>query len=64
MYIVSIDEDTCTGCNLCADGCPARLLTFKEDKKKTYVTGDETECMGCEACVSVCESGAITVIEM
>ena len=64
MFIVSIDEDTCTGCNQCAEGCPARLLTFDEDKKKTYVTGDECECMGCEACVSVCESGAITIMEM
>jgi ferredoxin len=62
--MVSIDEDTCTGCDLCADSCPAELLTFDEEKQKTYVTGDEAECMGCEACIAVCESGAISIIEI
>ena len=64
MFIVSINEDICTGCNLCADGCPAHLLTFDKEKNKTYVSGDEIECMGCEACVSVCESGAVSILEI
>ena len=62
MFIVSIDEDTCTGCNECAPGCPARILSFNGEK--AYVSGDECECMGCEACVMVCPSGAITIMEM
>jgi len=64
VFIVSIDEDTCGGCNLCAEGCPARILSFDDAKKHTYVSGDATECMGCEACTSVCESGAITITEV
>lgn len=64
MFIVSIDEDTCSGCDLCADACPAALLSFDDEKKKTYVTGDSTECMGCEACTAVCESGAVTIMEI
>ncbi len=62
MYVVFIDEDTCTGCDLCAESCPARILSF--DGEKTVVSGDATECMGCEACTSVCESGAVTITEM
>ncbi|MDR0433693.1 MAG: 4Fe-4S binding protein [Gracilibacteraceae bacterium] len=64
MYIVSIDEALCSGCDSCADGCPARILSFDSDKGVTYVSGDETECMGCEACVAVCPSEAITITEM
>jgi ferredoxin len=62
MYIVSIDEDACTGCDSCAGGCPAHILGF--DGNKAIITGDECECMGCEACVLVCPSGAITITEM
>lgn len=64
MFMVSIDEDTCAGCGECAEGCPARILSFDGEKKKACVSGDATECMGCEACVSVCPSGAITITEM
>jgi len=61
MFIVSIDEELCTGCDACAAGCPAEILSFNE---KAYVSGDEAECMGCDACVLVCESGAITIMEI
>lgn len=62
MYIVAIDESTCTGCNSCVDPCPAHILSFADDH--AYVSGDEAECLGCLSCVSLCPSGAITVTEM
>ena len=61
MFIVTIDEDLCTGCDGCAAGCPAGILGFNE---KAYVSGDQAECMGCEACTEVCESGAISIMEV
>ena len=61
MFIVSIDEDLCTGCDSCAAGCPAEILGFNE---KAFISGDEADCMGCEACVVVCETGAITIMEL
>ncbi|MDR1604937.1 MAG: 4Fe-4S dicluster domain-containing protein [Gracilibacteraceae bacterium] len=64
MYIVSIDDDQCSGCDSCADGCPARILSFDRSRGKAYVSGDEAECMGCEACVAVCPGGAIIITEM
>ncbi len=62
MYMVSINEDKCTGCDMCAESCPARILSFNGEK--TVVSGDATECMGCEACISVCPSGAVSITEM
>ncbi|NLO02481.1 MAG: 4Fe-4S binding protein [Bacteroidales bacterium] len=62
MFVVTIDEDTCGGCGLCAEGCPARILGFNGEK--AFISGDETECMGCEACITVCESGAISIMEI
>jgi len=61
MFIVSIDEELCTGCDACAAGCPAEILDFNG---KAFVSGDEADCMGCDACVLVCESGAITIMEI
>ncbi|CFX70692.1 4Fe-4S ferredoxin-type, iron-sulphur binding domain [Syntrophomonas zehnderi OL-4] len=62
MFIVAIDEEICTGCNECTEGCPARILGFNGEK--AFVSGDPTECMGCEACTSVCPSEAISVTEV
>lgn len=62
MYIVTIDEDECSGCNSCTDSCPAKILEFVNDK--AVVTGDETECMGCESCTTVCPTGAISIMEI
>ena len=61
MFIVSIDEALCSGCDGCAASCPAEILGFNE---KAFVSGDAADCMGCQACVDVCESGAITIMEM
>ncbi|MDR2493348.1 MAG: 4Fe-4S dicluster domain-containing protein [Coriobacteriales bacterium] len=60
--MVTINDDSCSGCDACADGCPASILEFNGEK--SFVAGDPCECMGCEACVAVCESGAIVVTEL
>jgi NAD-dependent dihydropyrimidine dehydrogenase PreA subunit len=62
VFIVSIDPDQCSGCNACADGCPAHLLKFNGEK--TEVAGEETDCMGCESCITVCPTGAVSITEM
>lgn len=62
MYIVSIDQDQCSGCAGCTEGCPAQLLKFNGEKAE--IDGDETECMGCESCTAVCPTGAISIAEM
>lgn len=62
MFIVTIDEELCSGCNSCTEGCPARILGFNGEK--AFVEGDETECMGCESCTAVCPTGAVSISEM
>ncbi|MCL1879438.1 MAG: 4Fe-4S dicluster domain-containing protein [Actinomycetia bacterium] len=62
MFMVTINEELCTGCDECAESCPASILSF--DGEKTSVSGDPCECMGCEACTTVCPSGAATVQEL
>lgn len=62
MFMVSLNEEVCTGCGSCAEGCPAHILGYRD--KKAFVSGDECDCMGCEACVVVCPAGAFVVTEM
>ena len=62
MFIVTIDEDACSGCDSCAEGCPDHILGFEDGH--AFVSGDEAECLGCETCTPVCPSGAITITEM
>ncbi|MEG0303140.1 indolepyruvate ferredoxin oxidoreductase subunit alpha [Gordonibacter sp.] len=62
MFIVAINQEKCTGCDSCAEGCPAHILGF--DGTHAYVSGDEAECLGCESCTSVCPSGAVTITEL
>ncbi len=62
MFIVSINEDECSGCNECSPNCPAKILGFENGK--AVVTGDESECMGCESCTTVCPTGAVSIMEI
>lgn len=52
-----VDQDACTGCNLClsAYGCPA--LMWDEDERKASI--DTILCMGCDSCAQVCPANAI-----
>lgn len=59
MYLITIDEDKCTGCGACVDVCPVSHLEMKEG---VAVTND-SECMGCESCVEICPVEAITLTE-
>lgn len=62
MFMVSINQDKCIGCGLCAESCPANILSVNDEK--AFVSGDATECMGCETCISVCPSEAVEITEM
>lgn len=62
MFIVTINDEECSGCDACTESCPARILSFVDEK--AVVTGDESECMGCESCIVVCPTGAISIMEI
>jgi len=53
-----IDEDVCTGCEICVDECPNDCLELVDDVA-TLVRPDD--CDECGTCVESCPSEAITL---
>jgi len=53
----SIDPDSCVGCGLCVEVCPAGTISMQDGK--AVVTG--TYSMGCGHCEAVCPVDAIRV---
>jgi ferredoxin len=67
--IVAIDEDACTGCELCVVDCPYLALTMVTRADADPADGTQTRrpiavvaadaCVGCGICVGSCSFGAI-----
>jgi len=58
--IVTIDLDTCDGCNICTTSCPVDVLRFNEQTRKAYVAYPE-HCHVCYLCEEDCPTQAIKV---
>ena len=59
---VEIDEDVCTGCNVCVDICPMDVFAPNQKKGKPPIVMYPDECQFCGECVEECpiaEKGAI-----
>jgi len=67
-YVPRIDDDTCTGCGKCIDGCPVNAIeqipidhqinTNARDKKVKINT---EICLGCGICVRGCPNKSISL---
>jgi ferredoxin/mono/diheme cytochrome c family protein len=68
--VVVIDEDACTGCNLCVVDCPYEALTLvdrpageqearHEDRPVAVVEPDA--CVACGICIGSCSFGAMSL---
>lgn len=55
---LKIDDDRCSGCGVCIEVCPHKVITLK-DRKAIVKTLDA--CMECGACRMNCPTGAIDV---
>ena len=53
---IYIDPNACTGCEECADVCPADAI---EGKSGFIHMIDEFECTKCGKCIAACEEEAI-----
>ncbi len=56
--IVSIDEEKCNGCGLCAEACAEGAIKIIDGKAKLV---SESYCDGLGACLGECPEGAIII---
>jgi len=55
-YLISIDDDACTGCESCLERCEMEALKMVGGK----LTRDEKRCIGCGLCMYVCPTDALS----
>jgi heterodisulfide reductase subunit A len=51
-----IDEELCSGCQICVGLCPFTAIAFNKEKGISEI--NDALCKGCGTCVSACPSGA------
>lgn len=65
MPKITVKEDICKGCGLCATACPRKIISLSDKlNKKGYhpATVIEMEkCIGCAMCATMCPDVAIKV---
>jgi Pyruvate/2-oxoacid:ferredoxin oxidoreductase delta subunit len=52
-----VDRQKCELCMVCANSCPARVITARNDKLQF----DLKQCIRCFCCQEMCPQGAITI---
>jgi len=58
--VIKIDENLCTGCGACVQGCHGGALQIIDGKARII---NEMYCDGLGACIGVCPVGALTLEE-
>jgi Fe-S-cluster-containing hydrogenase component 2 len=61
MFVVTIDNEHCTGCAQCVEACPAQIISMVDSHAE--VTGNPAECLGCQSCAVICAVEGITLEE-
>ncbi|MDJ0767572.1 MAG: cytochrome b N-terminal domain-containing protein [Ilumatobacter sp.] len=69
--VVEIDEDACTGCDLCVVDCPYVALSLADrstadpdggtQARRPVAVVDADACVGCGICIGSCSFGAMTL---
>jgi electron transport complex protein RnfB len=57
-YWMIVEEDMCSGCELCVDRCPVGAITMGEDDVAQVA---HEKCLGCGVCEVVCGQGAMSL---
>jgi ferredoxin len=64
-YTLTIDQDSCLGCGLCAKACNVGAMEVTDRDgggKKKMVQVRAGHCLGCGACISSCPSGSLSLV--
>ena len=57
---VIIDEDACTGCGVCSEVCPGKIIEPARGAAFPFVpTEKEGQCLSCGQCEAFCPTGAL-----
>jgi len=57
-FMVQVNEDNCSACEVCIDRCPMDAFEMKDDAAHV----DPDLCVGCGLCVSTCDDDALSMI--
>lgn len=61
MLEYSVDPRQCTGCGLCVNDCPARIIALVEGK--AAIAADRQDaCLACQHCLAICPTGAFSIL--
>jgi len=52
-----VDEELCSGCEICLSLCPYQAISFNAEKKVSVI--NDALCKGCGTCAAACPSKAI-----
>ena len=64
LGVVSIDESTCTACEMCATVCPTGSLRSDPSAPGVRIEFDPRLCVGCGQCVTTCPELAAGAISL
>ncbi|MBM4341476.1 MAG: (Fe-S)-binding protein [Deltaproteobacteria bacterium] len=58
-YIARLDQESCNGCEICADHCQIKAIKMEGD----YPVVNEESCIGCGVCANFCPTEAMKMKE-
>lgn len=57
----TINHETCKGCNLCTEVCPAHIITPANGSPANFVKDRLHLCVKCGQCMAICSSQSISI---
>jgi len=61
MTAIIVDKDLCTGCGICSEVCPLRVIVVEEGKGPEVAAGREPYCIECGHCEACCPESALVL---
>ena len=64
--MMTVKNESCTGCGLCAENCPTGSVSIKslEDNSKLELSFRHDKCVACGICVNICPEKCINLTNM